>query len=414
MCGKNALFAFAILIAAVLLPFSAGAAGGGGGGSGVSGGSSVGGDPHLSGIKCSDAGQLVFDQSPVTDDVVLIRGDGSAVEVEGEWKGTFFSSDDAEIVEAGNYTLVDMVNGNKTVNCPGLRFSCKLVNITLKGCTTSQEGVAAVFALAGPGTVPDNVTVEFDLNGSRNKLMHSKDAYSSQLRELMISSIGGSEYRISVPLPLQAVKVQVSYSGCVGRYYAYSQVPCTPAGSAQAVMEMPGRQLKCGGYIILEDRVNCRLQLREDEKEEYENFFPEECKARNDSETCLAVYLTVQECWAFPNGPSRIGCVRKALNISDIASDAAMCRASGKQACSEELRGRVYPLIKFRLYNLEEEAEKMMKDGLLEREGVAGFIVRMEQAKLAFNSASSTKERRDVILGAREDWKDLLAGRKAG
>lgn len=427
-----AVLILALVVAAVVSPSFAIAAGGGGGGGnggggggGGSGGGSGGGGgsgPHLTGFKCLDTGQVVFDQKPLIAPVVLWKRDSTPIEVKGEWTGTFFSSEEAELVEEGNYTLADPVNGNKTVSCPGLKFSCKLVNISMKSCTTSAEGITAEFAMAGPGVSAENVTVEFAVRDSPNKLKHSKGAYSSQLKNLTITSAAADNYLITVPKWLPVTKVQVAYNGCVGRYYAYSQTGCVlemeaeKGSAATAVKEVPGKELKCGGYMDIEDRVNCRLQLREEEKGEYENFFPEECKARNDKDKCLGVYRAVQPCWSFPNGPSRIGCVKKALNLGELTSEVAKCSgvaADQKRSCSDELRDKVHSLVKFRLYNLEEEAEELMEEGLLTREDVAGFVVKMEQAKLAFNDAATNKERKEIILQARQVWNGLLAKRRA-
>ena len=174
--------------------------------------------------------------------------------------------------------------------------------------------------------------------------------------------------------------------------------------------------MKCGGYLDIADRVKCRLRLREVQAAEYENFFPEECKVRNDQEACLQVYQAVQECWDFPNGPSRIACVKRQLKLGEIPTERANCNAldAGKREnCNIELREKAHGLIKFRLYNLEEEAEELMEDGKLGEEEVTAFVVKMEESKLAFNKATTKEERRAVILGARKAWIELMKKVKA-
>jgi len=63
--------------------------------------------------------------------------------------------------------------------------------------------------------------------------------------------------------------------------------------------------------------------------------------------------------------------------------------------------------VKFRLYNLEEEAEELLEKGYLSFEDVRDFVVKMELKKSAFNAAQTKKERVKVLLDAREDWKEL-------
>lgn len=408
-----------IIVASLVLA----AGGGGGGGSSSSGSSSSGGGSssssgggsgiYFSNLKCSDAGVLSFKQRPMVKPVVAYNlDDGSIIEVEGMWDGPSFVSEEAELWKKGKYELVDLKNGNKTVECPGLAFSCKQVVLSLKKCVYDDGQLEAEFTLRNASK--DDVKFEFQTEDK--KLVHSKTSFSSELSALSVQLLGNENYLVLVK-GLEASQVQVSLSRCVGKHYIYEKIDCVKKKDKKdldGVQAVSGKALKCGGYMDIQDRVKCRLQLREEQRNEYENFFPEECKARADvaaQEKCLEVYQAVQECWDFPNGQARINCVKKVLKLGDIITERANCNGldvGKREDCNNELREKVYALVKFRLYNLEEEAEEFMEDGELSLDDVTSFVVRMEQHKLAFNKAVSKNERKTILVSARQDWLDLL------
>ena len=193
----------------------------------------------------------------------------------------------------------------------------------------------------------------------------------------------------------------------------YSTIDCVreeepeeASETAAAPPEQPGEKSKCGGYLDIEDRVRCRLNLREEQKDEYENFFPEECKSWPDQRKCVQLYKSVQNCWKLPNSLARISCLQGKVGITNVREQKSECGTD--EACREKLRQEVYTLIKLRLYNLEEEAEELMEEGKLTKSEVAEFVVKMEQSKLAFNQASDKQERKQVIVQARAYWIELM------
>ena len=131
--------------------------GGGGGGSERMDRSSSGGDLgfFFYDLKCFDTGQIVFIQKPTIKPVIVEKEDGTKLTVNGQWKFTKFQSEEAEITEKGTYLIEHNKTRNRTVDCPGLKFSCKLVNISVKGCINDVDGINAKFDLAGIGTTPE-------------------------------------------------------------------------------------------------------------------------------------------------------------------------------------------------------------------------------------------------------------------
>lgn len=407
------------------------AAGGGGGGGGSSGGGSSGGGsggggsggggsgPFLNKVICDDSGKISFLQAPQTKPVKVRFPDTKMVEVPGEFVGNAFTSEEAIFVKSGTYTLIDPVNGNESVECPGLKFSCKLFQLGIEECFKDGKEVAVKFSLQNGST--DDLKYQFSLPAQKvgfapRVLMYSKDSFSSELKDLKVIR-SGAHYLLRVPELTGITEVQISHPLCVGKYYKYSKIDCLEQKITEEglkAQEKKGEKMKCGGLMEIQERVRCRLQLRKEQREEYENFLPEECKAHTDvavQEECVEYYQAVQECWDFPNGPSRFNCARRALKLGDILTEKANCNAldAGKREnCNEELREHGYAMIKFRLYNLEQEAEKLMEEGKLSQEEVVAFVVKMEEKKRWFNGAETNEERRNIIMDARNDWIGLV------
>jgi hypothetical protein len=177
----------------------------------------------------------------------------------------------------------------------------------------------------------------------------------------------------------------------------------------------PSRTFACFDHSTIEERVKCRLNLDEGERA-YElkvQFLPEECRALFGAQRdeCIKVYDNVQRCWMFPEGASRVGCVRDSLDFTSIASESTNCEsATNKTECIDRLKKNVFSLIKFRIYDLEERAEELHREYPYL---VAKFVTDLEKKKQEFNDAATIAGKRQVILGVRELWKNFVAEVKA-
>lgn len=392
----------------LLLPFvlAAGGGGGGGGGGGSSSGGGGGSGPYFIALKCNDRGVLSFQQAPPIKPVNVERVDGRYnLTVAGEWNANDFTSEEAELMEAGEYVIRDPRNGDKTVECPGLTFSCRQVNLSLTSCTMDNTTLAAEFSLQGPGTTTDDLDYKFTILGSPRTLDYNKKSRSAEVRNLSVRKVGNFNYALSLEKSPAVHTLQISHPDCVGKYYIYSKMRCTEP-EERSVTISDGSALKCGGYLDLRDRVHCRLDLREEQADEYENFFPEECRSWEDQQKCVQLYRAVQNCWELSNSVARISCLQGKVGITNVREQKSGCE--GDQACLQALRENVYTLIKLRLYNLEEEAEEWMEEGKLTTDEVTDFVVRMEESKVAFNQAQSKQERKQVIMQARQYWLELV------
>lgn len=385
----------------VLAPFVLAAGGGGGGGGG--GGSST--PASYSDLECNDAGAITFTRVPKLDTVrVENSADGSIFEnIAGGWDDFTFTSEEAIFVDAGNYVINDEKFGTKTFTCPGLVFSCKLASITLNSCSYDSSGkITASFTMKDVQL--ENLKFQFSQTGKQAKLTYEQFSKSKELQNMQIMN-DGTIYTVSVENAPAVDKLQLSIPECVGKYYRYATIDCLPPAE-QPAAAVSGETLKCGGYLEVRDRVQCRLRLREEQKNEYENFFPEECHSWEDQEKCVALYRLVQGCWRLPANTARIACLRGKVGITTVVSEKAACR--GDAGCLTALRENVYTLIKLRLYNLEETAEELTDEGKITEAQLTDFVVKMEESKSAFNQAQTKEERRAVILQARKYWIELM------
>jgi len=174
-------------------------------------------------------------------------------------------------------------------------------------------------------------------------------------------------------------------------------------------------EFMCGNLGTLGERVSCRLELEEDEQEEELELYylPEECRALSGSDRgiCIARYKSVQTCWKFPIGAERVSCAKRALKLETIQEEKETCdKLTGqeKSICVKEIKNKVYNIIKWKFYDLEERAEDFMKRGFVDEESVLNLIVKLEQKKIEFNEATTKEERKNIILDVRNDWKEFI------
>ena len=164
-------------------------------------------------------------------------------------------------------------------------------------------------------------------------------------------------------------------------------------------------KLSCTQEPTLQERVECRYALAENYSEL--TFLPEECstKTGKDRDDCLELYENVQPCWKLESDPARESCLKVMVGLTDLREEKAKCSTT---SCLYELRKKGYSLVKLRLYSLEDKAEDLEEFGV-SKQAIITVIIALEQAKVAFNEAGSTDERKTVIMQAREAWQAFKA-----
>ncbi|MBL4694355.1 hypothetical protein JKY72_03215 [Candidatus Gracilibacteria bacterium] len=157
-------------------------------------------------------------------------------------------------------------------------------------------------------------------------------------------------------------------------------------------------------------RIRCRLQKSADDlKAEFAvRYMPEECAALGDDADCAARYKSLYPCWAEDPGSDRIKCVKRILDLPQkLVSVDDFC---GEDAgCRDEYVGKVHNLIKYRMYDAEERAQKFYEAGRLDLDVVVDFVDFIAESKGDFNNARTKAERVAVIKDVMKEWKKVVS-----
>ncbi|MBI3037057.1 hypothetical protein HYY73_04910 [Candidatus Woesearchaeota archaeon] len=188
-----------------------------------------------------------------------------------------------------------------------------------------------------------------------------------------------------------------------------------PQPKAGEVTPEEAAKYKCSTIDTMRERIKCRLQLKEENEYDY---LPEECRAQvNESRgKCVSDYHKSQNCWKSLKDDERFDCAKKSFGlVGTVASQKAVCdglTGQNRSDCILQLRDRVDAVVKFRIYNLEEKAQRLIEKGLATEEAATNFITQMEQQKQNYNDAKTVAEKKAVIKGVQRLWKEFISNAK--
>ena len=191
-----------------------------------------------------------------------------------------------------------------------------------------------------------------------------------------------------------------------------AQQPAQP--KAGEVTPEEAARYKCSSIQTMQDRIRCRLSLAEENEYDY---LPEECRAliNQSREKCVANYKKSQGCWASLKDTERFSCAKKAFGLDGtVASQKGACDAltgTNRSNCILNLTGKVDAIVKFRIYNLEEKAQRLMEKGA-NGELVANFVILLEQKKQEYNSANTTEQKKTVVREVQHSWQAFITKAK--
>ena len=385
--------------------YAVGGGGNGGGSSGGgSGGSSGGSIPDFSSVTCDDSGTISFQMSSMDDSIIAVSNkNGEIINITGYWDlAKKFKSDKKLFVKAEDYSITNSRNIKRTFSCPGLNH-CFNIEIKDISCQKTESKIISEFALINETNI-SKLKYNFKIN--KRILSYSSKTKSEELRDLVISK-EDNMFVLTLGEDPGITDFEVVHDGCLGKNYVYSRAKCVIKGSEMQKPINPDK-LKCGGLLDIKDRVKCRINL-ETEQDEYENFFPEECRNHKDPEKCVKIYRNVSDCWDITRSDNRIQCLKDKINFKNIKSEKLNC---GNQECRKYLNEKILTLVKLRFYNLEEQAEILEEHGVLDEEDIIEFIIEIEQKKLEFNEAKTKQEMVNVVKEVRNLWKNLMEKRK--
>ena len=184
--------------------------------------------------------------------------------------------------------------------------------------------------------------------------------------------------------------------------------PVPAKGKAQGLDES---RFKCRAQASAIERIQCRLHLTDEELAETAPdgtaeiyYLPEECRplAEGEKGACVSAYARVQTCWRF-EGALREECIRKRVGLDEKATVRDEKIRCLNDACRAGLRQKVFSLVKFRFYSLEDKAAKLLRKGVDEKT-VSEFIAALEQKKQDFNAAQSLAAKKEIVREAVKLW----------
>ncbi|MEM4255108.1 MAG: hypothetical protein QXR53_02145 [Candidatus Norongarragalinales archaeon] len=152
----------------------------------------------------------------------------------------------------------------------------------------------------------------------------------------------------------------------------------------------------------LKERVKCRLSI---EAEDALPYTPEACRALAGGEkiACVAKYNLIQPCRKLEGDEERVDCVKQKLQLRAISEEKTPSCLKNR-ACMDRLKQKVFDVVEFRIYNLEERAEayRASNEGL-----VIDFIAQMEDKKQEFKNALSIEAKKDVVRSIGRIWAEF-------
>jgi hypothetical protein len=178
--------------------------------------------------------------------------------------------------------------------------------------------------------------------------------------------------------------------------------------------DRPCTELQCGNKPVLRDRVACRLSLDPvGMKRELEiQFLPELCRSLPEGAgraSCVQFYKDIQPCFDPEGTDERNACASSIIKMpADIALEKRQCSTRGASAC-DELVLKVMRMVTFRIYDLEERAEDMLRDGKAPEGAVTNIVTLIEEKKAELWKAGNNAERKKIVLEIREAYKSFLA-----
>lgn len=205
--------------------------------------------------------------------------------------------------------------------------------------------------------------------------------------------------------------------------YAYKETiisidPCAPStpSSETPVPDAVDDAPLCKEATQLE-RIRCRLDLKKEYVQDV-RYTPEECWGMDTSarQSCIQRYRLFQTCRTLETDEGRAACIRPKLGLNGtLEAILADCRTrfgTSRALCVQQVKEAVFNLVKFRMYNLEYKTEEFLDAGMNRTEGEV-ILVKIAQAKIAFDQAITMDQRRAAIRQLQQDWEAFTQKAKA-
>lgn len=174
--------------------------------------------------------------------------------------------------------------------------------------------------------------------------------------------------------------------------------------------------LRCGQLETLKERITCRLNLSNEElSQEFKIlYFPEYCKVeetQEDKNKCIIFYQKIGPCWEISPGPLRTQCAWKVIGLTSLNQEKKRCLVqSGENRiiCTQKFKDKVEHLLLFHMYELNIQAEALLKRGDVDLEKVATFETFIETKKQELEKTKNIIEWKIIIQEVKEQWQKFI------
>ncbi len=183
--------------------------------------------------KCDDSGAVTIRSEQNIDGKVYATKDRKTwFEVPGEWNEdlTIFKSEDMILNDNFNYRLkIDYPGFNDVVDtyCPGYKFSCKELNISINTCYKRAGVFSAGFNSVNHNGIYD---LKYIFETDKGRLfVHSPSIYSKETEDMVIGYLGDNNYFLNLKTNFEIIKFSITHDKCSrknDKYYRYVEMYC--------------------------------------------------------------------------------------------------------------------------------------------------------------------------------------------
>ncbi len=182
--------------------------------------------------KCDDAGSVTIRSNQNIDGKVYGTKDRKTwFEVPGEWNNdlTIFKSEDMLLNSNFNYRLKIDSPGVYTVDvyCPGYKFSCKELNISINSCYKRSSVFSADFNSVNHNGIYD---LKYMFETDEGLLViHGPSIHSKETENMTIGNLGDNHYLLNLKTKLNITKFSITHDKCSRKndnYYNYAEMHC--------------------------------------------------------------------------------------------------------------------------------------------------------------------------------------------
>ncbi len=271
--------------------------------------------------------------------------------------------------------------------------------IQITSCVLEDSTLATEFTLTDVA-VSD---IKYKFTAGNSIFTYTEAAQSEELQDVTVTA-DGTKYTLTLTTEKPIESLRMEDTACSGTSFpVLESIACSER--IVFIETTVTDEFECTDLTTIEDRVRCRIQLSEEDYGDL-RYMPEECLVMESTaqDACIERYMATQQCWDYPVGEERIGCVKEVLRLGALGDEIAGCQTSlDSQICFDTLNEKAFNLIKFRFYDLEERAETLLDQGY-DEDRVVALVVELEKKKQDFNDASTFSERRDIVLDVRDLW----------